>query len=96
MGRALRHYRPGIYHLAAHGSDRRHLYLSDHDRTDFLDRLSNTLWQRDIDLLASASLADDPLDWPWASTRAHAGIEPVGYVNPSGARGGASDGAVRP
>jgi REP element-mobilizing transposase RayT len=148
VGRPRRQFAPGIYHLAAHGSDRRHLYLDDDDRVDFLDRLSTTLWTRDIDVLSyvllgnhyhalvripdarlsealqrlhteysrhhnrryqrgahlfrahclarrikddahllgayrylarnpvEAGLVDDPLDWPWASTRAHAGHEP--------------------
>src|SRR5437763_1495823 len=35
----------GIYHLAAHGSDSRYLFVSDRDREDFLDRLS-TIWQK--------------------------------------------------
>ena len=30
----------GIYHLAAHGSDTRHLFVTDVDRWDFLDRLA--------------------------------------------------------
>ena len=148
MPRAPRQFAPGIYHLAAHGSDRRHLFLCAKDRTDFLDRLSATFSQRDIALLAyvllgnhyhalvripdarlsealqrlhteysrqhnrrhrrrahlfrahclarritgdadllgayrylahnpvEAGLVDDPLEWRWASTRAHAGLEP--------------------
>ena len=147
MGRALRQFAAGIYHLASHGSDRRHLFVDERDRTDFLERLSSTFWQRDIDVLAyvllgnhyhalvqipdarlsealqrlhteysrhhnrrqkrsahlfrahclarrihddadllgaycylarnpvAASLTHDPLEWPWASTRAHAGLE---------------------
>ena len=146
--RQPRQFCPGLYHLAARGSDRRYLYLCDDDRVDFLDRLSATFWQRDIAVLAyallgdhyhalvniadprlsealqrlhteysrqhnrrhersahlfraqclarrikddadllgvhryiarnpvEAGLVDDPLEWRWASTRAHAGLEP--------------------
>jgi putative transposase len=35
----------GIYHLAAHGSDTRQLFISDRDREDFLERLAAT-WER--------------------------------------------------
>ena len=52
MGRPRREFHAGIYHLAAHGSDQRHLYLDDTDRRDFLERLSSALWPRGIDLLA--------------------------------------------
>ena len=148
MGRRPRQFDAGIYHLGSHGSDRRHLYVCDDDRSDFLDRLSSTFWTREIDLLSyallgnhyhclvqipdhrlsealqrlhteysrhhnqrhgrgahlfrahgfarrithtddllgafryiarnpvEAGLAQSPLDWPWASTRAHAGLEP--------------------
>ena len=137
----------GIYHLAAHGSDGRYLFVSDADREDFLERLA-AIWQRfelallsyvllgshyhalvripdarlsralqrlhteysrwhnrrhrcrahlfrahaltreigsDAQLVAAsrylalnpveAGLVDDPLDWPWSSARAHAGLE---------------------
>jgi putative transposase len=149
MGRRRREFAPGIYHLASHGSDDRHLYLGDDDRTDFLERFSDTFWTRGIDVLAyvllgtdyhglvrihddqladalqplhteysrhhnrrhkrrahlfrghclarrinhesdllgayrylarnpvEANLVSDPFDWPWASNRAHAGIEPA-------------------
>jgi hypothetical protein len=52
MARSLRNFEAGIYHVAAHGSDTRLLFLCDPDRTDFLERLGYTLWQRGIDLLA--------------------------------------------
>ncbi len=45
VARPLRNLYPGIYHLAAHGSDTRHLFVSDQDREDFLDRLAAT-WER--------------------------------------------------
>jgi REP-associated tyrosine transposase len=137
----------GIYHLAAHGSDERHLYISDQDREDFLERLAR-IWEKfelallsyvllgshyhalvripdarlskalqrlhaeysrwhnrrhgrsahlfrahamtreigsDAQLVAAcrylalnpveAGLVTDPLDWPWSSARAHAGLE---------------------
>ncbi len=137
----------GIYHLAAHGSDSRYLFVSDADREDFLERLA-AIWQRfelallsyvllgshyhalvripdarlskalqrlhteysrwhnrrhgcrahlfrahaltreirsDTQLVAAsrylalnpvdAGLVNDPLDWPWSSARAHAGLE---------------------
>jgi putative transposase len=38
--RPSRAYEEGIYHLAAHGSDTRYLFLSDEDRKDFLGRLA--------------------------------------------------------
>ena len=45
MPRRPRNLYDGIYHLAAHGSDSRYLFVSDRDREDFLDRLS-TIWQK--------------------------------------------------
>jgi putative transposase len=147
VARPPRNFYAGIYHLAAHGSDQRHLFVGDEDREDFLARLaancerfelallSYTLMgshyhalvripdarlsqalQRlhsdysrrhnrrhgrsahlfrahpvtreigsDAQLLAAcrylalnpveAGLVTDPLDWPWSSTRAHAGLE---------------------
>jgi REP element-mobilizing transposase RayT len=52
MARSLRNFEAGIYHVAAHGSDTRSLFRCDSDRTDFLERLGDTLWQRGIELLA--------------------------------------------
>src|SRR3954449_7883270 len=45
MARPLRNLYPGIYHLAARGSDERHLFIGDRDREDFLDRLA-AIWER--------------------------------------------------
>lgn len=45
MARPLRDLYAGIYHLAARGSDQRHLFVGDRDREDFLDRLAAT-WER--------------------------------------------------
>jgi putative transposase len=38
--RRPRAFEDGIYHLAAHGSDARHLFLTNTDREDFLGRLA--------------------------------------------------------
>jgi REP element-mobilizing transposase RayT len=43
MPRPPRQLYGGVYHLAAHGSDRRHLFLSDDDRSEFLERLAS-IW----------------------------------------------------
>jgi putative transposase len=147
MARAPRELHAGIYHLTAHGSDSRYLFLSDEDREDFLERLaavcerfelallswvllgnhyhallripdarlsralqrlhtgysrklnkrrnrsahlfkahpSTTAIESDRHLAAAcrylahnpveAGLASDPLEWPWSSARAHAGLE---------------------
>lgn len=45
MPRPPRNFYAGIYHLAAHGSDTRHLFVGDDDRQDFLERLAAT-WER--------------------------------------------------
>ena len=147
MPRRPRNLYAGIYHLAAHASDTRYLYVSDQDREDFLERLAR-IWEKfelallsyvllgshyhalvripdarlsqalqrlhtqysrwhnrrhgrsahlfrahamireigsDAQLLAAcrylalnpveAGLVTDPLDWPWSSARAHAGLE---------------------
>jgi REP element-mobilizing transposase RayT len=146
--RKPRAFDAGIYHVAAHGSDDRHLFLADDERAAFLDglgrivarfelglveytllgnhyhavlripdarlskalqqlhtwysRLHNKLHRRgahlfkahafsraiasDADLLGvsrylawnavEAGLAPNPLAWPWASTRAAAGLAP--------------------
>jgi REP-associated tyrosine transposase len=148
VGRPRRNLYEGIYHLAARGSDKRHLFLRDEDREEFLERLT-TIWAHfelallsyvlmgshyhalvripdarlsqalqhlhteyprwhnrrhgrsahlfrahaltrkvtsDRQLVAAcrylalnpvaAGLVNDPLDWPWSSARAHAGLEP--------------------
>ena len=148
MARSPRVLSAGIYHLAVHGSDTRHLFLTDSDRNDFLERLALTCERFELGLLSyvllgthyhallripdarlsralqqlhteysrhhnrrhrrsahlfrahpytgevgsdeqlataarylarnpiEAGLATDPLDWPWSSVRAHAGLEP--------------------
>jgi putative transposase len=148
MPRRTRSFAEGIYHIGAHGSDDRHLFLNDEDRHDFLERLAS-VWRRfELELLSyvllgnhyhtllripdsrvsgalqqlhteysrhhnrrhgrsahlfrahpfaraiesdddlvnvsrylarnpvEANLVADPLDWPWGSARAHAGLEP--------------------
>jgi REP element-mobilizing transposase RayT len=52
MGRPLRSFEPGIYHIAAHGSDERHLFLDDDDRTEFLGRLGLTFWKLGLELIS--------------------------------------------
>jgi REP element-mobilizing transposase RayT len=42
MPRRPRAFHAGIYHVAARGSDTRHLFVTDHDRHDFLQRLAQT------------------------------------------------------
>jgi putative transposase len=146
--RKPRAFADGLFHLAAHGSDLRHLYATDEDREDFLARLArvcerfelgvvsyalmgthyhailripdervsqalqrlHTEYSRhynrrhgrsahlfrahplarelesDADLVGTAryvarnpveaGLVRDPLQWPWSSARAHAGLEP--------------------
>jgi putative transposase len=147
MGRRPRDLCDGIYHLAAHGSDSRYLFVTDRDREDFLERLAAVCQQFDLALFSyvllgnhyhalmripdarlslalqrlhteysrwhnrrhgrsahlfrahamtreitsdaqlvavcrylalnpvEAGLVDEPLDWPWSSARAHAGLE---------------------
>jgi putative transposase len=147
MARAPRNLYGGIYHLAAHGSDSRYLFVTDRDREDFLERLAAVCQQFDLALFSyvllgnhyhalmripdarlslalqrlhteysrwhnrrhgrsahlfrahamtreitsdaqlvavcrylalnpvEAGLVDEPLDWPWSSARAHAGLE---------------------
>lgn len=147
MARPPRILLPGIYHVTAHGSDNRHLFLADSNREDFLARLAaicerfelallsyvlmgnhyhtllripdarlsialqrlhteysrhlNRLYGRSAHLFRAhpgireiesdehlvaaaryvahnpvrAGLVRDPLDWPWSSAAAHAGLE---------------------
>jgi REP element-mobilizing transposase RayT len=42
----------GVFHLAAHGSDTRHLFLNDEDRNDFLDRLAIVCDRFELGLLS--------------------------------------------
>jgi putative transposase len=58
MTRRPRAFHSGTYHLSAHGSDIRHLFLCDLDRIDFLERLSSTFWQRGIEVLAYVLLGN--------------------------------------
>jgi len=147
MGRPPRNFVAGIYHITAHGSDTRHLFLTPDDRRDFIERLTLSFSPNEIRLLdyvlmgnhyhalvhtpdarlsdalqllhtgysryhnrrhgrsahlfrahcvtravttekqllatyryiarnpVRANLVLDPLDWPWGSARAHAGLE---------------------
>jgi REP element-mobilizing transposase RayT len=148
MPRRTRSFAEGIYHIGAHASDCRLLFLNDEDRNDFLERLAAIWRQFELELLSyvllgnhyhtllripdgrvsralqrlhteysrhhnrrhrrsahlfrahpfareiesdddlvnacrylarnpvKANLVTDPLDWPWGSARAHAGLEP--------------------
>jgi putative transposase len=58
MGRPLRNFEAGIYHIGSHGSDTRHLYLDDTDRIDFVERLGYTFWQRGVELLSYVLLGN--------------------------------------
>ena len=167
MPRRPRALSEGIYHLAAHGSDTRYLFLNDRDREDFLERLAATWEQFELALLSyvllgnhyhalvripdarlslalqrlhteysrrhnrrhgrsahlfrahamtreirsdeqlvaacrylawnpvAAGLVADPLDWPWSSARAHAGLErpriPLAESDLRAAFGGGAD-----
>ena len=52
MARPPRNLYRGIYHLAARGSDVRHLFLCDSDREEFLDLLAATWAYFDLALLS--------------------------------------------
>jgi putative transposase len=52
MARRLRLLVPGIYHLTAHGSDNRYLFLGEGDREDFLTRLRDTCERFELALLS--------------------------------------------
>lgn len=52
MARRPRLLFPGIYHLTAHGSDRRYLFLDDADRESFLARLAVTCERFELTLLS--------------------------------------------
>jgi putative transposase len=147
MARRPRLLVAGIYHLTAHGSDNRYLFLGADDREDFLTRMRETCERFELAVLSyvlmgshyhallripdgrlsmalqrlhteysryfnrrhgrsshlfrahpgtreigsdaqllsafrylarnpvEAGLVADPLDWPWSSARAHAGLE---------------------
>jgi REP element-mobilizing transposase RayT len=51
MGRPLRNFVAGIYHVTAHGSDTRSLFVTGADRLEFLDRLAFSLAPLEIRLL---------------------------------------------
>jgi REP element-mobilizing transposase RayT len=51
MGRPPRNFVDGIYHVTAHASDTRYLFLTPDDRRDFLDRLVFSVAPHDIRLL---------------------------------------------
>jgi putative transposase len=52
MARPNRSLHPGVYHLTAHGSDTRHLFLNDEDREDFLARLASNVERFELALLS--------------------------------------------
>jgi putative transposase len=52
MARPRRSCHPGVYHLTAHGSDTRHLFLNDEDREDFLARLASNVERFELALLS--------------------------------------------
>jgi REP-associated tyrosine transposase len=51
VGRPLRNFDDGIYHLTAHASDTRYLFLSPDDRGDFLERLASSCWPLGVRIL---------------------------------------------
>jgi putative transposase len=51
MPRPPRAFAAGIYHFAAHGSDERHLFLTDHERRAFLDRLGEVVDRFELGLV---------------------------------------------
>jgi putative transposase len=52
--RKPRAYAEGVFHIAAHGSDLRHLFSRDDDRADFLDRLGLVCERFELALLSYA------------------------------------------
>src|SRR3954451_14427852 len=52
VARPPRNFYAGIYHLAAHGSDQRHLFVGDEDREDFLARLAANCERYELALLS--------------------------------------------
>jgi REP element-mobilizing transposase RayT len=58
MPRRPRSFAEGIYHVGAHASDDRHLFLNDEDRNDFLERLA-AIWRRfELELLSYVLLGN--------------------------------------
>ena len=58
MPRPPRAFVEGVYHLAAHASDARDLFLSSDDRTTFLDRLALVIERFNLPLIAYALLGN--------------------------------------
>ena len=58
MPRRPRALTAGIYHLAAHGSDTRYLYLDVEDRTDFLSRLAKVCERFELALISYVLLGN--------------------------------------
>jgi putative transposase len=58
MPRPPRAFVEGIYHLASHASDTRHLFLNSRDRTAFLDRLALVVERFKLALVAYALLGN--------------------------------------
>lgn len=54
MARKPRTYTDGLFHFAAHGSDRRYLFSSDKDREDFLGLLAVVCLRYELALLSYA------------------------------------------
>jgi putative transposase len=58
MPRPPRAFVDGIYHVASHASDTRHLFLSRDDRTTFLDRFALVMERFSLRLVAYALLGN--------------------------------------
>jgi putative transposase len=58
MGRPLRPFHAGIYHLGSHGSDDRHLFLDIEDRLTFLDRLVEVFERFSLRVISYALLGN--------------------------------------
>jgi putative transposase len=52
VGRVPRAFVDGIFHLAAHASDLRHLFIGDRDRQDFLKRIAIACERFELGLLS--------------------------------------------
>jgi putative transposase len=52
MPRRPRAFADGVFHLSAHASDLRYLFLNDHDREDFLDRLASVCHRFELSVLS--------------------------------------------
>jgi REP element-mobilizing transposase RayT len=58
VARRPRRLEAGVYHVAAHGSDTRRLFLSDLDRADFLGRLSAVCERFELGLISYVLLGN--------------------------------------